>query len=63
MNRKIELLAPGGDIDSIKSAILAGADAGLTINEGIRGEKGNNDRFEAAVVIQIGHISTQTENR
>ena len=27
MKRKIELLAPGGDIDSIKSAILAGADA------------------------------------
>jgi len=27
MNRKIELLAPGGDIDSIKAAILAGADA------------------------------------
>ncbi|MFO7862606.1 MAG: peptidase U32 family protein [Salinivirgaceae bacterium] len=27
MERKIELLAPGGDIDSIKSAILAGADA------------------------------------
>jgi len=27
INRKIELLAPGGDIDSIKAAILAGADA------------------------------------
>lgn len=27
MQQKIELLAPGGDIDSIKSAILAGADA------------------------------------
>lgn len=27
MNKKIELLAPGGDIDSIKAAILAGADA------------------------------------
>lgn len=27
MKRKIELLAPGGDIDSIKAAILAGADA------------------------------------
>lgn len=27
MERKLELLAPGGDIDSIKSAILAGADA------------------------------------
>ncbi len=27
MNRKIELLAPGGDVDSIKAAILAGADA------------------------------------
>lgn len=27
MNKKIELLAPGGDIDSIKTAILAGADA------------------------------------
>lgn len=27
MKREIELLAPGGDIDSIKSAIIAGADA------------------------------------
>ena len=27
MNRKIELLAPGGDVDSIKAAIAAGADA------------------------------------
>lgn len=27
MNNKIELLAPGGDIDSIKAAIAAGADA------------------------------------
>ncbi|MBC8519407.1 MAG: U32 family peptidase [Gammaproteobacteria bacterium] len=27
MKREIELLAPGGDIDSIKAAILAGADA------------------------------------
>ncbi len=27
MKRKIELLAPGGDLDSIKAAILAGADA------------------------------------
>ena len=27
MNRTIELLAPGGDVDSIKAAIAAGADA------------------------------------
>ena len=27
MNKKIELLAPGGDIESIKAAIAAGADA------------------------------------
>ncbi len=27
MKRKIELLAPGGDIDAIKAAIVAGADA------------------------------------
>jgi putative protease len=27
MNKHIELLAPGGDIESIKAAILAGADA------------------------------------
>ena len=27
MKRKVELLAPGGDIDSIKAAIVAGADA------------------------------------
>ena len=27
MNQKIELLAPGGDVDAIKAAIIAGADA------------------------------------
>ncbi|QIA08885.1 peptidase U32 family protein [Draconibacterium halophilum] len=27
MRRKIELLAPGGDVDSVKAAIIAGADA------------------------------------
>jgi putative protease len=27
MNRTVELLAPGGDVDSIKAAVLAGADA------------------------------------
>ena len=27
MQRRLELLAPGGDIDSIKAAIVAGADA------------------------------------
>lgn len=27
MNKKIELLAPGGDVDAIKAAIIAGADA------------------------------------
>ena len=27
MKREIELLAPGGDVDSIKAAIAAGADA------------------------------------
>ncbi|NPE27351.1 U32 family peptidase [Methanococcoides sp. SA1] len=27
MDRKIEILAPGGDVDSIKAAIIAGADA------------------------------------
>ena len=27
MKKKIELLAPGGDLNSIKAAILAGADA------------------------------------
>ena len=27
MKRKIELLAPGGDVDSIKAAIFAGANA------------------------------------
>jgi len=26
MNQRIELLAPGGDFDSIKAAIAAGAD-------------------------------------
>ena len=27
MSPKIELLAPGGDVDAIKAAIIAGADA------------------------------------
>lgn len=27
MKREMELLAPGGDVDSIKAAIAAGADA------------------------------------
>ncbi len=27
MDHKIELLAPGGDVDAIKAAIIAGADA------------------------------------
>lgn len=27
MSRKIELLAPGGDVDAIKAAIIAGANA------------------------------------
>ena len=27
MNRKIELLAPGGDVEAIKAAVIAGANA------------------------------------
>ena len=27
MDQKIELLAPGGDVEAIKAAIIAGADA------------------------------------
>ena len=31
MSSKIELLAPGGDIDAIKAAIIAGADAVIVV--------------------------------
>ncbi|WP_167374437.1 hypothetical protein [Bathymodiolus platifrons methanotrophic gill symbiont] len=27
MNKKIELLAPGGDVEAIKAAVIAGANA------------------------------------
>jgi putative protease len=57
MNPKIELLAPGGDVDAIKAAIIAGADAvycGLdTFNARNRA---SNISFEQLVgVIKLAH--------
>ncbi|MDN4503408.1 peptidase U32 family protein [Alteromonadaceae bacterium BrNp21-10] len=57
MNPKIELLAPGGDVDAIKAAIIAGADAvycGLdTFNARNRA---SNISFEELVgVIRLAH--------
>jgi len=57
MNSKIELLAPGGDVDAIKAAIIAGADAvycGLdTFNARNRA---SNISFDALVgVIRLAH--------
>jgi len=57
MNPKIELLAPGGDVDAIKAAIIAGADAvycGLdTFNARNRA---SNISFETLVgIIRLAH--------
>jgi putative protease len=57
MNSKIELLAPGGDIDAIKAAIIAGADAvycGLdTFNA--RNRASNISFDELVGVIRLAH--------
>ncbi len=57
MDHKIELLAPGGDVDAIKAAIIAGADAvycGLdTFNARNRA---SNISFEQLVgIIRLAH--------
>ncbi|GAC33112.1 peptidase U32 family protein [Paraglaciecola polaris] len=57
MNPKIELLAPGGDVDAIKAAIIAGADAvycGLdTFNA--RNRASNISYEELVGVIRLAH--------
>lgn len=57
MNQKIELLAPGGDVDAIKAAIIAGADAvycGLdTFNA--RNRASNISFDELVGVIRLAH--------
>lgn len=57
MNHKIELLAPGGDVDAIKAAIIAGADAvycGLdTFNA--RNRASNISFDELVGVIRLAH--------
>ncbi|MGJ8681385.1 peptidase U32 family protein, partial [Paraglaciecola sp.] len=57
MNSKIELLAPGGDLDAIKAAIIAGADAvycGLD-NFNAR-NRASNINFEQLVgIIRLAH--------
>ncbi|MBT3387281.1 MAG: U32 family peptidase [Desulfobacula sp.] len=57
MKRKIKLLAPGGDIDSIKAAILAGADAiycGLN-QFNARNRATNIDFKDLNGIIHLGH--------
>ena len=57
MKRKIELLAPGGDVDSIKAAILAGADAiycGLN-NFNARNRAANIDFENLSGVLNLAH--------
>jgi len=57
MNRKIELLAPGGDIESVKAAIVAGADAiyfGLnTFNARMRAT--NIELDDLAGIVSLAH--------
>lgn len=57
MNPKIELLAPGGDIDAIKAAIIAGADAvycGLN-NFNARNRASNIEFEELVGIIRLAH--------
>lgn len=57
MNPKIELLAPGGDVDAIKAAIIAGADAvycGLD-NFNARNRASNISFDELVGVIRLAH--------
>jgi putative protease len=57
MKRKIELLAPGGDIESVKAAIVAGADAiyfGLnTFNARMRAT--NIELDDLAGIVSLAH--------
>lgn len=57
MKRKIELLAPGGDIDSIKAAIIAGADAIYCgLDRFNARNRATNISFEALIgVIHLAH--------
>ncbi len=57
IKHKIELLAPGGDIDSIKAAILAGADAVYCgLNQFNARNRATNINFEDLNgVIHLGH--------
>ncbi|WP_075589743.1 peptidase U32 family protein [Labilibacter marinus] len=57
MDKKIELLAPGGDLDSIKAAILAGADAVYCgLNKFNARNRASNIGFEELVgVIHLAH--------
>ena len=57
MKRKIELLAPGGDINSIKAAIIAGADAIYCgLDRFNARNRATNISFEALIgVIHLAH--------
>lgn len=58
MKRKIELLAPGGDIESIKAAIIAGADAVYCgLNQlSARNRAKNIDFEDLNGIIHLGHM-------
>jgi putative protease len=57
MKRKIELLAPGGDIESIKAAIIAGTDAVYCgLNQFNARNRATNIEFEDLNgIIHLGH--------
>ena len=57
MKRKFELLAPGGDIESIKAAIIAGADAVYCgLNQFNARNRAANIDFEDLIgIIHLGH--------
>ncbi len=58
MKRKIELLAPGGDIESVKAAIIAGADAVYCgLNQfNARNRAANIDFEDLNGIIHLGHM-------
>jgi U32 family peptidase len=60
MKRKIELLAPGGDVDAIKAAILAGADAVYCgLNHFNARDRATNIEFEDLNgIITLAHQNT-----
>jgi putative protease len=57
MNKKIELLAPGGDVEAIKAAVIAGANAvycGL-VNFNARNRASNLSFDDLAGILRLAH--------